>query len=127
MTSQIRCSLLRENNDCPIWSKLRGKLIYISNDFCQLRCNPTASEKEKTETLTLHLATRKVIRVKVVIPPELQRFYKTCKGICETCGECQIVKTLCKAGHYEKGYFCKLGKWPEPPDALKPAKEILTQ
>ena len=60
-------------------------------------------------------------------PTELQIFYNTCKGICETCGECLIAEKLCKAGRYDKGYFCKLARWPEPPEILKPAMEILTQ
>ena len=70
----------------------------------------------------------KPVNVKPPKPPtELDRFYNTCQGICETCGECFIAQKLCKAGHYEKGYFCRLAQWPEPPDALKPAKEILMQ
>ena len=69
----------------------------------------------------------KPVNMKPLQPPtELQVFYNTCKGICETCGECLIADKLCKAGHYDRGYFCKLARWPEPPEELKRAKEVLT-
>ena len=99
----MKCDKLKDTNYCE---QLKAR---VPRDFCNI-CKGEIYPKPREPQP----------------PTELQKYYNACKGICEACGECLIADKLCKAGHYDRGYFCKLARWPEPPEELKRAKEELT-